>query len=627
MKYLDKINSPKDLKNIPKDELGKVCEELRTYITETINQIGGHLAPTLGAIEITTAVHYVFDAPKDKIVWDTGHQAYAHKVLTGRYNQFPTIRRYKGISGFLKRSESEYDVFGAGHASTSISAALGMAVSRNLENEDFNVISIIGDGALSGGLAFEALNNAGNIRKQMLVIVNDNDMSISPNVGAFRNYLVKIATNKNYNRLRRWIYKTIKKLPKSLKIIESILRKAESSAKKFFLPTTVFEDLGFRYFGPVDGHNIEEMVEVLENIKGYDSPVVLHAITKKGKGLDYAELDPIKYHGVKEKKDNSVASKSIQAPIYQNVFGEVLCDLAEENNKIIAITAAMREGTGLVDYSSRFPKRFFDVGIAEGHAVTFSGGLSTEGKIPVVAIYSTFLQRAFDHIIHDIALQNLPVIFCLDRSGLVGEDGATHHGVLDIAYLRCIQNIIISAPKDGNELRDLLFTATLNTEKPFTIRYPKEESVNFEQMSPKKIEVGSWEVLTKGSDVLILAVGSMVKKSREVHSMLLDKNISSEVVNCRFIKPMDKNYLNESFPNHKLVVTIEEGVTTGGFGEGIVNWSNENHISNSVMTIGVPNKFVDHGPRNILLEEIGLDSMTLFEKIYNFSRKSNDKKS
>ena len=627
MKYLDKINSPKDLKNIPKDELGKVCEELRTYITETINQIGGHLAPTLGAIEITTAVHYVFDAPKDKIVWDTGHQAYAHKVLTGRYNQFPTIRRYKGLSGFLKRSESEYDVFGAGHASTSISAALGMAVSRNLENEDFNVVSIIGDGALSGGLAFEALNNAGNIRKQMLVIVNDNDMSISPNVGAFRNYLVKIATNKNYNRLRRWIYKTIKKLPKSLKIIESFLRKAESSAKKFFLPTTVFEDLGFRYFGPVDGHNIEEMVEVLENIKGYDSPVVLHAITKKGKGLDYAELDPIKYHGVKEKKHNSVDIKSIKAPIYQNVFGEVLCDLAEENNKIIAITAAMREGTGLVDYSSRFPKRFFDVGIAEGHAVTFSGGLSTEGKIPVVAIYSTFLQRAFDHIIHDIALQNLPVIFCLDRSGLVGEDGATHHGVLDIAYLRCIQNIIISAPKDGNELRDLLFTATLNTEKPFTIRYPKEESVNFEQMSPKKIEVGSWEVLTKGSDVLILAVGSMVKKSIEVHSMLLDKNISSEVVNCRFIKPMDKNYLNESFPNHKLVVTIEEGVTTGGFGEGIVNWSNENHISNSVMTIGVPNRFVDHGPRNILLEEIGLDSMTLFEKIYNFSRKSNDKKS
>jgi 1-deoxy-D-xylulose-5-phosphate synthase len=457
----------------------------------------------------------------------------------------------------------------------------------------------------------------------MLVIVNDNDMSISPNVGAFRNYLVKIATNKNYNRLRRWIYKTIKKLPNSLKIIESVLRKAESSAKKFFLPNTVFEDLGFRYFGPVDGHNIEEMVEILENIKDYDSPVVLHAITKKGKGLDYAEDDPIKYHGVKEKKKDSVVSE-VQVPIYQNVFGEVLCDLAEENNKIVAITAAMKEGTGLVNYSSRFPKRFFDVGIAEGHAVTFSGGLSTEGKIPVVAIYSTFLQRAFDHIIHDIALQNLPVIFCMDRSGLVGEDGATHHGVLDISYLRCIQNIIISAPKDGNELRDLLFTATLNKEKPFTIRYPKEQAVNFEQKSPKKIEIGSWEVLAKGSDVLILAVGSMVTKSLEVHGMLSEKNISSEVVNCRFIKPMDEIYLNESLPNHKLVVTIEEVVTDGGFGEGIVNWSNKNHISNSILTLGVPNRFVDHGPRNILLEEIGLDSMTLFEKIYNFSRKSNE---
>ena len=623
MKYLDKINSPKDLKSIPKEELGEVCKELRTYITDTINEIGGHLAPTLGAVEITTAVHYVFDAPRDKIVWDTGHQAYAHKVLTGRYSQFPTIRRYKGLSGFLKRSESEYDVFGAGHASTAISAGLGMAVSRNLENDDFKVVSIIGDGALSGGLAFEALNNAGNIRKQMLVIVNDNDMSISPNVGAFRNYLVKIATNKQYNRLRRWIYRTIKKLPKSLKIVESILRKAESSAKKFFLPTTVFEDLGFRYFGPVDGHNIEEMIEILENIKDYDSPVVLHTITKKGKGLDYAEDDPIKYHGVKEKKKDDAVVK-VQAPIYQNVFGEVICDLAEENKNIVAITAAMREGTGLVEYSSRFPERFYDVGIAEGHAVTFSGGLSTEGKIPVVAIYSTFLQRAFDHIIHDIALQNLPVIFCMDRSGLVGEDGATHHGVLDISYLRCIQNIIISAPKDGNELRDLLYTATLNTTKPFTIRYPKEQSVKFEEKSPQKIEIGSWEVLTEGSDVLILAVGSMVSKSLEIHSMLIEKGISSQVVNCRFIKPMDENYLNESLPKYKLVVTIEEGVTDGGFGEGVINWSNKKNIENSILTLGVPNRFVDHGPRNILLEEIGLDSMTLFEKIYNFSRKSNE---
>ena len=623
MTYLKKINSPEDLKKIPKNELSEVCQELRTYITETINQIGGHLAPTLGAIEITTAVHYVFSAPKDKIVWDTGHQAYAHKVLTGRYSQFPTIRRYKGLSGFLKRSESEFDVFGAGHASTSISAALGMAVSRDLDNDKFKVVSIIGDGALSGGLAFEALNNAGNIRKQMLVIVNDNDMSISPNVGAFRNYLVKITTNKRYNNLRKGIYNTIKKLPKNLKILETILRKAESSAKKFFLPTTVFEDLGFRYFGPVDGHNIEEMVEVLENIKDLNTPVVLHAITKKGKGLEYAEDDPIKYHGVKEKKENNQVTQN-QTPIYQNVFGEVLCDLADENKDVVAITAAMREGTGLVEFSSRFPERFYDVGIAEGHAVTFSGGLSTQGKIPIVAIYSTFLQRAFDHVIHDVALQNLPVIFCMDRSGLVGEDGATHHGVLDIAYLRCIQNIIVSAPKDGNELRDLIYTATLNKQKPFTIRYPKEQSVKFEKKSPNQIEIGTWEVLVQGSDVLILAVGSMVSKSMEVNSMLLEKGISSEVVNCRFIKPMDKNYLKEFLSKFSFVVTIEEGVKDGGFGEGIINYSNENSISNKILTLGVPNRFVDHGPRNILLHEVGLDSISIFEKIYNFFRKHNE---
>ena len=623
MKYINNIKTPNDLKSVPKEKLGNVCDELRLHITETINEIGGHLAPTLGAVEITTAIHYVFDTPKDKIVWDTGHQAYAHKILTGRYDDFSTIRKYQGLSGFLKRSESEYDVFGAGHASTSISAALGIAASRNLENDNFKVVSIIGDGALSGGLAFEAMNNAGNIKKQLLVIVNDNDMSISPNVGAFRNYLVKIATNKNYNKFRKWIYKTIKKLPRSLKVCESILRKAESSAKKFFLPTTVFEDLGFRYFGPIDGHNITELVDTLEKIKDLDTPVVLHAITKKGKGLDYAEDDPIKYHGVKERKKDS-NDKPIQAPIYQNVFGEVVCNLAKENKNIVAITAAMREGTGLVNYSSKFPDRFYDVGIAEGHAVTFSGGLATENKIPIVAIYSTFLQRAFDHIVHDISLQNLPVIFCLDRSGLVGEDGATHHGVLDIAYLRCIQNIIISAPKDGNELNNLLYTASLNEKTPFTIRYPKESSGVFDNLKPQKLSIGSWEVLSAGEDVLILAVGSMVHKSLEICRKLAEKNITAEVVNCRFIKPMDIDYLNSSFKKFKKIVTIEEGVIDGGFGEGILNWSAKNNFSKDILTLGVPNRFVDHGPRDVLLEEIGLDSVTLYENIFNFIKKIND---
>ena len=619
MKYINKIKKPNDLKDIPRENLVDVCDELRIHITKTINEIGGHLAPTLGAIEVTTAVHYVFDAPRDKIVWDTGHQAYAHKILTGRYDNFPTIRKYQGLSGFLKRSESEYDVFGAGHASTSISAALGIAASRNLENDDFKVVSIIGDGALSGGLAFEAMNNAGNIKKQLLVIVNDNDMSISPNVGAFRNYLVKIATNKHYNRFRKWISNIIKKLPKSLKIVESFLRKVESSAKNFFLPTTVFEDLGFRYFGPVDGHNIIELVDILEKIKQLDTPVVLHTITKKGKGLDYAENDPIKYHGVKERKTDSNV-KSEKAPIFQNVFGEVMCNLAKENKNIVAITAAMREGTGLVNFSSKFSDRFYDVGIAEGHAVTFSGGLATENKIPVVAIYSTFLQRAFDHIIHDMSLQNLPVIFCLDRSGLVGEDGATHHGVLDIAYLRCIQNIIISAPKDGNELNDLLYTASLNKKTPFTIRYPKESSVVFENSTPQKLSIGSWEVLKSGEDVLILAVGSMVHKSLEVSKKLAENNFSAEVVNCRFIKPMDIDYLSSAFKKFTKIITIEEGVIDGGFGEGVLNWSAKNNFSTNILTLGVPNRFVDHGPRDVLLKEIGLDSVTLYENIFNFIR-------
>ena len=620
MKYLDKINNPKDLKKIPVGELAEVCGELRKYIIDTINQIGGHLAPTLGTIELTTAIHYVFDAPKDKIVWDTGHQAYAHKVLTGRFSEFPTIRKYKGLSGFLKRSESEYDIFGAGHASTSISAALGIASARNLNDDDYKVVSIIGDGALSGGLAFEALNNAGNVRKQLLVIVNDNDMSISPNLGAFRNYLVKIATNKKYNQIRKWVYRSIKRFPS--KFFVNILRKTEASAKKFFFPTTIFEDLGFRYFGPIDGHNIEELIDILEKIKDLDKPVVLHTITKKGKGLDYAEDDPVKFHGVKEKKNTSKEKSSI--PIYQNAFGEIVCDLAENNENIVTITAAMKEGTGLVNFSKKFPNRFFDVGIAEGHAVTFSGGLSVNNKIPIVAIYSTFLQRAFDHIIHDISLQKLPVIFCLDRSGLVGEDGATHHGVLDISYLRCIQNIIVTAPKDGNELRDLIYTATKNKNAPFTIRYPKEECINFDNQDAKIIEIGSWDVEKNGDDVLVLAVGSMVKRASEAANLLVNQGVSCEVVNCRFIKPMDENFLKNAFNKFNRVVTVEEGVVDGGFGEGVIAWAKKFNLKNSIINIGIPGEFIDHGPRNILLKEVGLDSSSLAEKIINFMRKPNE---
>ncbi|MDA7641768.1 1-deoxy-D-xylulose-5-phosphate synthase [Candidatus Marinimicrobia bacterium] len=617
MKYLNNIKSPSDLKSYSQEELKFICDELREYIISTINQIGGHLAPTLGTIELTTALHYVYDTPEDKLIWDTGHQAYAHKVLTGRFDSFKTIRKYKGLSGFLKRTESEFDVFGAGHASTSISAGLGIACARDLDNEKFKVVSIIGDGALTGGLAFEALNNAGHLKKQLLVVVNDNDMSISPNVGAFRNYLVKISTNKSYNYIRSKIGRLISRLPKRFKFIETFLKKVESSAKNFFLPTTVFEDLGFRYFGPIDGHDINELVLTLENIKELNTPVVLHTITKKGKGLDYAEHDPVKYHGVKEKKDNPI-KKNSEVPIFQNVFAEVSCNLARENKNIVAITAAMREGTGLVNFAKEFPDRYFDVGIAEAHGVTFSGGLAVNGKIPIVAIYSTFLQRGYDQIIHDIALQKLPVIFCLDRSGLVGEDGATHHGVLDIAYMKCIQGMVVTAPKDGNELQDLLFTATNHVDGPFSIRYPKESSIDFDNTNSNIIKIGSWEVINKGDDILILAVGSMVKRSMDIVENLKERDIKSEVVNCRFIKPMDLEYLENNCSKFSKIVTIEEGVLDGGFGESIAAWSSSKKLKNDILNIGLPNDFVDHGPRNILLEEVGLDSKALYEKIVKF---------
>ena len=617
MKYLNNIKSPSDLKSYSSEELEFICDELREYIISTINEIGGHLAPTLGTIELTTALHYVYNTPEDKLIWDTGHQAYAHKVLTGRFDSLKTIRKYKGLSGFLKRTESEYDVFGAGHASTSISAGLGIACARDLDDQKFKVVSIIGDGALTGGLAFEALNNAGHLKKQLLVIVNDNDMSISPNVGAFRNYLVKIATNKSYNYVRSKIGRLISRLPKHLKFIEALLKKVESSAKNFFLPTTIFEDLGFRYFGPIDGHNINELVSTLKNIKELDTPVVLHTITKKGKGLDYAEHDPVKYHGVKEKKDTPI-KKTSEVPIFQNVFAEVSCNLANENKNIVAITAAMREGTGLVNFAKEFPDRYFDVGIAEAHGVTFAGGLAVNGKIPIVAIYSTFLQRGYDQIIHDIALQKLPVIFCLDRSGLVGEDGATHHGVLDIAYMKCIQGMVVTAPKDGNELQDLLFTATNHTEGPFSIRYPKESSIDFDNTNSNIIKIGSWEVVNKGDDILILAVGSMVKRSMDIVENLKERDIKSEVVNCRFIKPMDLEYLENNCSKFSKIVTIEEGVLDGGFGESVTAWSSSKKLKNDILNIGLPNDFVDHGPRNILLEEVGLDSKALYEKIVKF---------
>jgi len=626
---LSRIRSPRDLKTLSLNELQKVNDELREYIINTITKIGGHLAPTLGVIELTTALHYIFDTPEDKIIWDVGHQAYGHKVLTGRYNQLKTIRQYQGLSGFLKRSESEYDVFGAGHASTSISAALGIAVSRDQNKNKFKVVSVIGDGALTGGLSFEGLNNAGLRRKQFLVILNDNEMSISPNVGAMNSYLNRLVTNPLYNRIRDEIWNLTGSLPLGKDITRKFIRKSEESLKNMLVPGILFEELGFRYFGPIDGHNLKELVHTLKNIKNLKTPALLHVLTKKGKGMvsmnvknrEYHD-DAVKYHAVKpngkkqDKPSYNVNQSSV--PIFQDVFGKLTCEIARNRKDTVCITAAMKEGTGLVNFAQEFPERFFDVGIAEGHAVTFAAGLATEKIRPIVGIYSTFLQRAYDHIVHDVAIQHLPVIFCMDRAGVVGEDGPTHHGVLDIAYLRCVQDIIVTAPKDGNEFRHLLYTSLEQNRYPFSIRYPKSSAIYFDENGQAELlPIGSWETMKAGKDIAILAVGSMVYPALNSAKLLEKVGISCEVVNCRFIKPMDLKCLKNLSERFDSFLTVEEGVQTGGFGEGISGFLAKQRKNYKIQTISLPDAFVEHGPRDLLLEELGLSEVGIFNTIKN----------
>ncbi len=620
-KLLNKINYPADIKNLSNGDLKILAEEIRKYTITTVEKTGGHLASTLGAVELTIALHYVFDTPKDKLVWDVGHQGYAHKILTGRKVKLNTIRQFGGLCGFLAPSESEYDVFGAGHASTSISAAFGIASARNHNKEDYKVVAIIGDGAMTGGLAFEGLNNAGSSRKQLLVILNDNTMSISPNVGAIRSYLTKIVTNPIYNRVRDEIWKTTNALPTGKGVTQKLLRKIEESLKVFMAPGILFEEFGFRYFGPINGNDMELMVSTLENIKDIQTPVLLHIVTKKGKGMESAESDPIKFHGLSPNNVNKsdLTKNKESAPSFQDTFGELVCEIGRKRNDTVCITAAMKEGTGLVKYANEFPQRFYDVGIAEGHAVTFAAGMAMQGIKPIVAIYSTFLQRAYDHIIHDVALQNLPVVFCLDRAGLVGEDGATHHGAIDIAYSRCIPNLIMSAPKDGDELRNLMYTALKQNKNPFMIRYPKSSSHIFNKNGKAEIlPIGSWSKIADGKDMVILAVGSMVLPSLEVAKELAIKNILCEVVNCRFIQPMDEKYLKSIVKKFDKIVTVEEGVLNGGFGSGVTEWLAENNYSGRIKRIGIPNEFVTHGDRDLLLKKVGLDKSGILKKINKF---------
>ena len=623
-KLLDKINFPADIKKLSIDDLKRLAKELREYTIATVEKTGGHLASTLGAVELTIALHYVYDTPIDKIVWDVGHQGYAHKILTGRKDKLNTIRQYGGLCGFLSPTESEYDTFGAGHASTSISAAFGIASARDHRKEDYNVVAVIGDGAMTGGLAFEGLINAGNSRKQLLVILNDNTMSISPNVGAMRSYLTKIVTNPLYNRVRDEIWKTAESVPIGKGVTRKMLRKVEESLKSLMTPGLLFDEFGFRYFGPIDGNDMNIMVNTLENIKSIKTPVLLHIVTKKGKGMRLAESDPVSFHGIAP--NNSKGKKSFDkkdnVPSFQDAFGKIVCEIGRKRDDIVCITAAMKEGTGLVPYAKKFPERFYDVGIAEGHAVTFSAGMAMQGMRPIVAIYSTFLQRAYDHIIHDVALQNLPVIFCMDRAGLVGEDGATHHGALDIAYTRCIPNLIVSAPKDGNELRNLMYTALNQTKNPFMIRYPRSSSFDFDENGQAEIiPVGNWEKVLTGKDIVILAVGSMVKKSLEAVLDLAKDKISCEVINCRFIQPLDEKYLKSVIKKFDNIITIEEGVINGGFGSGISGWLTDNGYSGNIKRIGIPNIFITHGNRDILLKEIGLDKSGIVKQIKEFLNK------
>lgn len=618
MKYLPDINSPDDLKQLPTAELPIVCGEIREYIESVVNEVGGHFASSLGAVELTVALHYVFDTPTDKICWDVGHQAYVHKVLTGRREALRTIRQSDGISGFLKRSESPYDVFGAGHASTAISAALGMAEARSRLKQDHRVVAVVGDGGLTGGLAYEALNNAGHLQSDLLVILNDNKMSISPNVGALHHYLTHVITHPQYRRLKHEIWDWMGKVPAVSEHLREAARRLDEGVKSMFVPGGFFEDLGFKYFGPTDGHNVLELVELLGRLKEERRPILLHCLTQKGRGCDYAEMDPIKWHGitppVKESKTPGPTESPPPprvpkpAPAYLSIVGEQLSLMARRDPKIVAITAAMAEGTGLTGFASSFPDRFYDVGIAEGHAVCFAAGLAAAGMRPVCAIYSTFLQRAYDQIVHDVALQHLPVVFLLDRAGLVGADGPTHHGALDLAYLSCVQGMVVAAPKNGTEFKNLLYTALAQDQFPFAIRYPKDVSLEYDPSERYQLlPLGTWETIKPGRDVAILAVGAMVPVAEKAAVLLAGDGLDAEVVNARYVKPLDTERLKDVAGRFDLVVTLEEGVKRGGFGESVAAFCQAQPAHpDRLIGLGMPDEFVSHGTRAKLLADSGL---------------------
>ncbi|OFY69980.1 MAG: 1-deoxy-D-xylulose-5-phosphate synthase [Bacteroidetes bacterium RIFCSPLOWO2_12_FULL_37_12] len=612
---LSAINTPDDLRKLTTEELEEVCRELRQYIIDVVSVYGGHFGASLGVVELTVALHYAFNTPKDKLIWDVGHQAYGHKIITGRRNRFHTNRIYKGISGFPKRSESEYDTFGVGHASTSISAALGVAMAEHFNADNSkNVIAVIGDGALTAGLAFEGLNHAGVANTDLLVVLNDNCMSIDPNVGAMKEYLTDITTSKTFNKFRDELWTLLGKFhPKKLPNPRDIASKMEKGLKTFLLKeSNLFESLKFRYFGPVDGHDVKHLVKVFNDLKNIPGPKLLHCLTVKGKGFKPAEDDQTKWHATDRfDKITGEMFKKIhqepQPPRYQDVFGHTLVELAKKNDKIIGITPAMPSGSSMNIMIKEMPERAFDVGIAEQHAVTFSAGLASQGLIPFCNIYSSFMQRAYDQVIHDVCLQNIPVIFCLDRAGLAGADGPTHHGAYDIAYLRCIPNMIVSAPMDESELRNLMFTAQLNPTSPFSIRYPRGQGIIPEWKTPfQEIKIGTGRKILDGKDLAIISIGHIGNLAKDACKKLTIDGISAALYDMRFIKPLDEKLLHEIFSQFTKIISVEDGCITGGFGSAILEFAADNNYSGfTFRRLGIPDKIVEHGTQSELYSECG----------------------
>ncbi|HUQ08677.1 MAG TPA: 1-deoxy-D-xylulose-5-phosphate synthase [Steroidobacteraceae bacterium] len=602
---LRSINTPADLRAHPESELGEVCAQLRNYLIRTVATRGGHFAAGLGTVELTVALHYVFDTPNDRLVWDVGHQAYPHKVLTGRRDRLDSIKQGGGLAPFPTRTESEYDTFGVGHSSTSISAALGMAVAAEQKKEDRKVVAIIGDGAITGGMAWEALLNAGSRKTNLLTVLNDNDMSISENVGALSNYFAKVLSGRMYSTLRSGGKKMLKQMP----TMWELARRSEEMMKGMVLPGTIFEELGFNYIGPMNGHDIKELVTTLRNMRNLKGPQLLHVATRKGKGYEPAEKDPIKWHGPGpfDHVSGTIFKEKATGPSYSQVFGQWLCDMAARDERIVGITPAMREGSGLVEYSKKFPQRYFDVAIAEQHAVTFAAGLACEGLRPVVAIYSTFLQRAYDQLIHDVALQNLPVVFALDRAGLVGGDGATHQGSYDYSFLRCIPNMTVMAPADENECRQMLYTAT-TIEGPSAVRYPRGQGPGTPIVAEMTaLPVGKAHVRRMGSSgLLILAFGAMVRPAE-----IIGEKLNATVVNMRFIKPLDEELVLRFAETHTGLVTIEENAVAGGAGSAVLELLANCGRTLPSLTLGIPDRFVEHGSREdcLALAELDLPSL------------------